>query len=46
MNEIIEVLKAKLAEVENKPDYDKDYDYNVGVEDGLITAINVIQDNM
>ena len=39
---IIELLKVKLSEVENKPDHDEDYDYNSGLEDGLTIAIELL----
>lgn len=40
---IINQLKLSLVEVEHKVDYDADYDYNSGYQDGLLKAINIIE---
>lgn len=42
--DLIILLSKAEAEVENKPEYDEDYDYNVGFEDGLQTAINTVRE--
>ena len=46
MNElknVIEQLKLKLSDIENRNDHDEDYDYYSGLEDGLTIAINVLE---
>lgn len=39
---LILLLDAEYQEVQGKKDFDNDYDYNCGFQDGLMTAINVI----